>query len=564
MSALFDQIRVLDDAFLADMANLGLLKRAKRELDEAAIRVEFNSDGFLAVFADGTEVGIEGKLDAYRCSCPSRSICKHVLMALMQARQDLLQKDSAASADDAAEHRQEAETESSPADAFQWLLHLDEAQLSKLFGKKTYSEVVFRVAKGATAKLEEGALLSVQLNSSVHQVRFLPRSDMSSSVCSCRAASCAHRLEAAMLYINAKKGGMQFALPEATLHLPAEIPQALEAFLLDILGTGLARLPAGTALKSNQYATLCHGAGLARFERSFKNIAGELELQESRHASFNKQSLLGQLCLLTLQNHALKAATPLQLMEIAGSFRQRYEDLNRLRLIALGTYPIYTRSGFCLVSCLFFSPELAEVLSWSPGRPIDTEQEASRSLHAILQAALPADSLGASHVAKFLNSQATLRGARLSGNRRLSIPQSTVIVVGESARWTDPDLQPLLLADAAAIPALFQSDDDADSSFSSFERILPIAGFGESRFDNIHQRYLLEIRDRSGRTLLAQVPTSPIHQETIRNLEKLSHQQDIPQALTIGIRISRQERRFQITPIAAWWEQGLQHLGIEL
>ena len=85
MSSLIDALRSADESYLVGMSNKGLYKRAVKDLETA--------DGTVTPDGDTLIVGISGETIVLRdplwestCSCPSRSICRHIITAILFAR----------------------------------------------------------------------------------------------------------------------------------------------------------------------------------------------------------------------------------------------------------------------------------------------------------------------------------------------------------------------------------------------------------------------------------------------------------------------------------------------
>ena len=83
----------VDEDYLVGISNKGIVKRAYKDLEAegdgvraAAAGLDWNAPE-LTVQAAGENVTIRFPLGESRCSCPSRSICRHVVMAILLARQ---------------------------------------------------------------------------------------------------------------------------------------------------------------------------------------------------------------------------------------------------------------------------------------------------------------------------------------------------------------------------------------------------------------------------------------------------------------------------------------------
>ncbi len=83
----------VDEDYLVGISNKGIVKRAYKDLEAegegaraATAGLDWNAPE-LTVQAGGETVTIQFPLGESRCSCPSRSICRHVVMAILLARQ---------------------------------------------------------------------------------------------------------------------------------------------------------------------------------------------------------------------------------------------------------------------------------------------------------------------------------------------------------------------------------------------------------------------------------------------------------------------------------------------
>ncbi len=83
MATLKEWMATINDDYLIKLSNKGVFNRSKRELPDAGVNAVLEDDALHATFGDGTTVSITGEPTNYVCSCPSRTICKHVVMALM-------------------------------------------------------------------------------------------------------------------------------------------------------------------------------------------------------------------------------------------------------------------------------------------------------------------------------------------------------------------------------------------------------------------------------------------------------------------------------------------------
>ena len=119
MSALLTALRDADESYLVGMSNKGLYKRAVKDLETA--EGEITSQGeTITVTIIGETCTLRDPLWESECSCPSRSICRHILTAILFAQSHLPEDDAVAGTPDAplpeeAEPEAVSEPEETPA-----------------------------------------------------------------------------------------------------------------------------------------------------------------------------------------------------------------------------------------------------------------------------------------------------------------------------------------------------------------------------------------------------------------------------------------------------------------
>ena len=89
MSDWKDRLAEVDDDYLIGLSNKGIVKRAYKDKGEVAAQVQ--STGEEASVAVGEEtVTVRYPLGESKCTCPSRSICRHVVQAILVLKESCL------------------------------------------------------------------------------------------------------------------------------------------------------------------------------------------------------------------------------------------------------------------------------------------------------------------------------------------------------------------------------------------------------------------------------------------------------------------------------------------
>lgn len=78
----------LDDDYLVGMANKGIVKRAYKDMEAGDYKV-LSVDGDAQVTVGGETVVVRQPLAESTCSCPSRTICRHVVLGILVLKEFL-------------------------------------------------------------------------------------------------------------------------------------------------------------------------------------------------------------------------------------------------------------------------------------------------------------------------------------------------------------------------------------------------------------------------------------------------------------------------------------------
>ena len=187
MSALLDTLRNADESYLIGMSSRGIYKRAVKDLEQ--MQVTFT------LAEDTAEVQLGGEVCTLRdplwessCSCPSRSVCRHLVAAILYVR------DHIGTTEPPAEAEPEV-TEAVPAmmpDALRkYLLGFDAGQLRTALDKlqSDLPDIQLEEGERLTALLPDGTIVRMAA----------PPED---SVCTCHSRNfCIHKAAAVTAFI---------------------------------------------------------------------------------------------------------------------------------------------------------------------------------------------------------------------------------------------------------------------------------------------------------------------------------------------------------------------------
>ena len=310
-------LAAFDDDTLAALANKGLVRRARKDLEKAPPEVIAADGQSVSVSVEGCTVQMIHPAGKSTCTCAS-GVCRHILAAIIFVREsasvvaspattraeNIPAGDAAPPADDAASDGGAA---ISPASApatpipLAWtvageLLALDETALQQWAGQPLFKRAAVVLSRGS--EVEEKPMILVRLPAQNIVVRLLGAKP-EAMICSCHApGACEHKL-AAVLAFQSHKTGKSIAVPQAILQASAGAPRsrdevrgAVATLMAEMLMLGLSRVSSVTEQRLRTLATSAHGVDLPRLERMLKGLADEVRQTLARDAAASSASLL--------------------------------------------------------------------------------------------------------------------------------------------------------------------------------------------------------------------------------------------------------------------------------
>ena len=345
-----------NEAFMVTLANKGLYKRALKDIESATVNIGV-TDGFLQVDLGEAVVILNPNVAQSKCSCPSKTTCKHLLMAIMAvselSSQPVTEVSEIAAATEATSETQETEksaTEVSQEEPWEAIKKADVALLRKQAGKKLFDDCLKMIQEGWTADFEEKEMLEATINTEQISVFFPKHDSLNRAVCKCgNQGLCKHKLIAILSYLSAN-GAINDETEQITLlsdHALELLPVA-QQFVTQMFEKGIINGGENEVEAAIQFSIKMEACGLGNIARLFRSLSSDLENMHSKHIGFDQIVTSGTLSRLhntmrMIVKHAGNAAFLKNLIE--GS-RSEYYTTPIGHFTALGSLPWQTRSGF--------------------------------------------------------------------------------------------------------------------------------------------------------------------------------------------------------------------------
>ncbi len=524
-------LQSLDDDALASLANKGLLRRARKDL-------ETNRPTILATDADNVQVLVEDatvtvpELPAKsRCTCPATGICRHILAVLVYLRDDpelaaldqptqgsLFVGDSG-EREDEDQREGEASTEllhPTPADV---LGAVTDEELQKWAGKALLRKAAKALAAGPLVEIESGATLVVRFPARNITCRWIPSGGLVGLVCSCQAETVCEHVVTAVLAYQAFLGKRQVTQEESSLEASAEAPRTREevlasvgAVLREIVGLGLARLSAATSQRLTTLAVSAHGVDLPRLERMLAGLAKEIDLTLRRDAQASTTTLLMQAAKIEALQ-ALLARHPRP--ALVGQHRTSYFEVGQLTLHGMGAQHWRSKGGYHGITVYFWDEAAKSWATWSETRPID-----QAGFHPISRYRGDGPWAGCNSPYDASRSVVRVTGAFRNADGRISgRPATRALLAGPTLaktacsrieRWTE--LAPLARK-------LFGGSLAGVSANQELVLLAPTA-WGPANYDQVRQELVRPVVDADGRVLSLWLPFTPENESAVELLEQ--------------------------------------------
>lgn len=568
MNAWVERLADVDDDYLIGLSNKGIVKRAYKDKEETAAEiVSMEEEAVLKVC--GESVTVCFPLGESKCSCPSRSICRHVVLAIL-ALKEHCQKDGASgegagedcagqgdagspeAGEEAGNERpgpeevpEQGAPQRKPEETIKGAVwrEINEYPLEKLkkaLGSRGFASFANQVSAGVRPKMQYSSVVTVQLPDQGFTVKLLSPLEYSSCTCH-KKELCVHKaaailwcqLETRTLTKESLTGGTQ----DAQSYDLAQIKEAagqMRSFLEELFGTGLSRTSPDVLDYLERLAIISHNVGLARFEGYFRALSDSYDAYLARKASFRTEEIMGQMTRLYRRaGLLLQAQESGQVAGLAGEFRADYLPVGNLDLIGVGMEHFESQTGYEGETLYFLEENSKKWYTYTNARPVFYDGKKRRNYMEKSQAPWGLN-LSFENLMKV---RIRLTGAKCDGRRRLSSSQDTKgeilgesgLLVSDVGGWYYRDFGKLFSEQIGGRQRewLFEQEEgDGNTAQTGMELVfVQPKSCRKAEFSRTGQQLSMPLYDKKGREIIVEVTYSEQEADTIRYLERLSEKE---------------------------------------
>ena len=518
-----------NEAFLVTLANKGLYKRALKDLETTG-QVELTvTDGRLQIRLDEITVSLEPNVAQSTCSCPSKTVCKHILMGILVAAGYASSESETAPA--GCENVSPNATPEPPSsEAWKELKNVDLAQLRKQAGKKLFEDTLRLIQDGWTADFTEGDILEATINTESITVYFPKEDSLNRAVCKCgESGLCKHKLIAILSYLSLQgtlSSDTDGSQPELSLLTEdtLNVLKGASRFIIGILEKGLISCGENEAETAIQYSIRLETCGIGNLTRLFRSLSSDIENMLAKHVGFQPLTTFATLSRLhnTITLILRNTQNNEMLSRLIEGTRSDYYTTPVGHFTGLGAYPWQTRSGYFGITAYFFYHEKQSICTLTSSMADYYEHTQSLVTPENLNRQLEMQSFWNNNasLARLSSSTLVLRNFKLNRQQRLSSSTQTQCEIENKV--TISGLDALL-----AIPELSDPTLRPEERYDYFRKkqpeqlaLVPFTHLSEVYFDPSEQKlYFTAINEQV--EAKGSLAYSELNRNAIRKLEQL-------------------------------------------
>ncbi|MFK4088656.1 hypothetical protein ACI2LF_31370 [Kribbella sp. NPDC020789] len=488
-----------DDAWSA-LSSRGLLRRARKDLERVTPAIVAEGPEVVTVAVGAETVGFAAAGPATAtCTCPSASVCQHIVAAGLWLAASAGAEETTAGAD---------------------LLSLTPEELKAFAGGAVYRWAREYVEDLEGFQIESGQHLVLSLTTP--RVRFHSMGGGIAGLVPDVKLPNADRYQVAVVLAYQRANGVELEpvrrrAPDVPTSAAADRRAAVRAavgqLVEDTVGLGVAHLSESLRQRYETLTVSAQGAEYHRLAGMLRGATGQISWALARSAQADEERLLEQLA--TTYGLVTALATVGDVPRLVGSARGRFDLAGRQELIGVGAVPWRTASGYAGLTMVLWSVEAQEFVTWTDTRP------AGVSFDPRGRYSMPGPWSGLGSPAEATGARVRLTNARITANGRLSGVDSTHAM---SEALSGAEL-------AAALPALTSwSSLQTPQSTSLLSEdgplrrwiVLAPTAFGAAHFDEPQQRIEWPVTDADDQVLPLRMPYSSESRQAVARIESLA------------------------------------------
>ncbi len=564
--------------FLVTLANKGLYKRALKDIEMIEqIHISRSDEGVQVTLGDAT-VTLYPNISSSLCSCPSKTVCKHIIMGILavaaSGRKDTGNvlpdpvSDVSGRADGMSQTVLNAPESGNVPDeisgAWKSIKEVDISLLRKLSGKKLFEDTLRLIQDGWTADFKEGEMLEATINTENITVYFPRQNSIEHAICKCGATGlCKHKLIAILSYLNLKELLSASGDGDPIISLINNDTYALlestDAFIVGLLEKGIISCGENESETAIQYSIRLETSGIGNLARMLRSLSSDLDNMLMKHVSFNALATFATLSRLhnTIRLILSNRNDTRLLPQLIENTRSDYYTTPVGTFTGLGASPWQTRSGYFGITAYVFHHEKQNICTYTVSMAdYYTHTEALATMSNLTRQYLKSDNWsGGVSLAGLSQSNFTLRNFKLNKQLRLSSSNQTQCELTGKVNLEG-------IERLKSFPKLFDITPGKDNGYQYFGKreteditLIPFNSVVDAGFSKTKQKLTFTmVEEGGGEPVEGSLEFNDFNREAIRIIEKMSRHPDGKLRYMIC-----SKRRDTFIPISMIGEKGIEN-----
>ncbi|WP_294663434.1 SWIM zinc finger family protein [uncultured Fusobacterium sp.] len=494
----------INEEFIVSISNKGIYKRSIKDLEKARenILLSVKNTGIIEVKIEDAVVELNVNVQNSKCTCPSSSICKHIVMALLYLKEFYDNNQ-----DGAEGVKEEAKEEIDETAFYEELKKITGEKILELVGKKNYNSLINSIFIRDEVVFEYGDMLTVSIASQNVKVYFPKENSIENAMCSCKEKGiCSHKAYALISYLI-KEGKITEEDTEYDKieigEKEKEIIKNLHIFISSIFDKGISGLTGNEISQAEKFYIQTYGIKLFAAADELKNLSSELGFYFSKNISFSNKRLMHILCSVYNRTSALLAIEDnRKKMMLAGQRQEEKFNLDNIELIGLGASGGITKRNDLLITAYFYCKDIKTILSMSTLRPYENSSQLGTLYN----------------MGQVWSNELSFKEVSMS---KMSSAKSTICSIkGKTSR---EDVQEIAVSDYSSIvEELRQHKFKYFEPYSATKSIflIKVEEIKNIEYDKIEQKLKFDSLDSNGNIITFDIKYSSVSENAIKYFEK--------------------------------------------
>ncbi|KLI52647.1 SWIM zinc finger family protein [Brachyspira hyodysenteriae] len=356
----------INENFLLTLTNKGIYNRSVKDIDNIInnspekIHIEEAEDKIKVTIDTGEKIEVilnDEDLKSSKCSCPSKDICKHIIMSLLYIEHLDTENKENESNTDTAENNTEIEIKEEN-NTFDEVKNISYDEIKKLSTKKNFEYALDRLDDNIEADIEEKAMLEINIPEENVIIYFPKKDSIKKAVCSCKDSSlCAHKIIAILKYKQMYNSLEE--IKEDDKEIDENILKFSKEFIENIFEKGLYSCSEKDFDIAEQLSVKLQVKEMPELAKMFRSISESIDSMINKHASFNK---LFTFAILSRLYNTIKVIEKAKqdndnktVKLLTGEIRSKYINKKSAELVGLGSYPWISSTGYLGASAYLYN-----------------------------------------------------------------------------------------------------------------------------------------------------------------------------------------------------------------